>query len=177
MSGNLFLVIDSGAGAQMLVDGAAERLGGTPGIVFPRRIITSSSDTPTEVYQRVTPAQFEDLRRRGALSLVWGSGGRNFALPASIDADLAAGCAVVAAAGFGALGGACTRYRGVMAILTPETDETTLRAALACCGDVARLNSPRPAAAIDELVDILRAARPHLLPRRPALPELRQPLA
>lgn len=169
--GILYLVMGPiGSGKQAVLAAARRRLGHDPRFVFPRRIITSSVNTAAEVHQAVTPAQFDDLRRSGSFALVWGSGGRNLALPSSIDRDIAAGCAVVAAATAVALAAAVAKYPRVgVGLVADGSDDADDYAAgiLYACEEVVRLPGDSAEAAAAELVRRLKAAVP--LPR-PAVP-------
>jgi len=115
--GCLFLVSGaSGAGKDAVIDGARHRLAGETGVVFPLRTIARPDGFGDEVHVAVTPAQFDRLRRRGAFALYWGARGLNYAIPASIDQDIARGCAVVVNAPPCVLPEARARYGEVVVV-------------------------------------------------------------
>ncbi|HIJ61594.1 MAG TPA: phosphonate metabolism protein/1,5-bisphosphokinase (PRPP-forming) PhnN [Rhodospirillaceae bacterium] len=109
--GRLILVSGpSGAGKDAIIDGARRRLAGDAGMVFPLRTITRPEGFGGEIHVAVTPAQFDRLRRLGAFALCWGARGLNFAIPASIDAELASAATVVVNVSPAVLGEARERY-------------------------------------------------------------------
>ncbi len=111
--GVLFLVCGpSGAGKDAIIKGAKRRLAGDPRYVFPLRIITRPEGFGGELHIAVTPAQFDRLRRRGDFALFWGSMGHNYAVPVSIEGELAAGRAVVVNVSAQVCGEARARYPG-----------------------------------------------------------------
>lgn len=150
-AGVLVLVIGpSGAGKAALIEEVRRRRGGDERLVFPRRVISGPPDGDgPELHQTVTPAQFAELARNGVFGLVWGSGGRNYALPATIAVALQQGRSVLAAAAPGALAGAVQRYRRVVAALygTGAADERAMSRALQRCADVIRLDDDPDSAA------------------------------
>ncbi len=166
-TGILFLLIDSGHGECDLVDMVRRGLNRDSRFSFPRRAITGDAPAASaELHQSVTPAQFQDLRRTGAFSLIWGSGRRNFALPSSVDADLAAGRVVLAAAAPSAVAAACARWPQVVAVLTAEGEAEVPDILLGGCEEIVRLRAARPSAAAAELAGWLRDAVPTVLPQR-----------
>lgn len=115
--GTLFLVIGpSGAGKDSVINGARRRFAQDGRFSFPRRIITRPAGAGGEVYQAVTPAQFDMLRREGAFFLYWGSHGINYALPISIEEDLQAGRSVVVNVSRAAIPEAHRRVRKVVVV-------------------------------------------------------------
>ena len=95
--GHLVLVVGpSGAGKDSLIDSARRRLAGDEGYVFPRRIITRTSDPASEAHESVEDAEFDSLKDGGAFFLHWGAHSLRYALPASIAGHLAAGATVIA---------------------------------------------------------------------------------
>lgn len=159
-SGVLVLVIGEDHVTAQAVSQAARRSRGGERVVFPRRVVSGPPLALGEVHQTVTPAQFEELRRNGTFGLVWGGGGRNFALPASISRDLRHGCAVVAAASPAAIRSALHDYPRVAVALAGSADDMATRRMLAGCEDVARIGDDpqqaagRLAAFVDELVGV-----------------------
>jgi len=115
--GCLFLVAGaSGVGKDAIIDGARHRLAAERGVVFPLRTIARPDGFGGEIHVAVTPAQFDRLRRRGAFALYWGARGLNYAIPASIDQDIARGCVVVVNAPLCVLPEARARYGEVVVV-------------------------------------------------------------
>ena len=86
----------SGAGKDTLINYARERLSSRQQFVFVRRIITRDADAKSEDHDSLDTAQFSAAERSGAFALVWEAHGLRYALPKSVDADLAAGRVVIA---------------------------------------------------------------------------------
>lgn len=115
--GTLFLVTGcSGAGKSTIIEGARRRLAREGQVVFPMRTINRPGGSNGELHVAVTPAQFDRLRRLGAFSLCWGAKGVNYALPSSIDCDLACGRKVVVNIAPSALQEARARYPGAVVV-------------------------------------------------------------
>lgn len=131
--GTLFLVSGPhGAGKNAVIEGARHRLAGDDRFVFPLRTISRPGGVGGEIHVAVTPAQFDRLRRRGSFSLCWGAGGLNYAIPTTIDSDLAKGRAVVVNMASGALDLARARYPGALVVWVTASPETCRRRLLAC---------------------------------------------
>lgn len=127
-TGKLFLVSGpSGAGKDAIIDGARRRLAGRSKAVFPLRTITRPEGFGGEIHVAVTPAQFDRLRRRGAFALCWGARGLNYAIPASIDADLAASATVVVNVAPAVLAEARARYPLATVVWVTASPETCRR--------------------------------------------------
>lgn len=194
-TGTLFLVVGPrGAGKDSVVEGARRSLSHDPRFSFPRRIITTAQSSGNEVHQTMTPAQFDELRRTGAFSFCWGSRGKNFAIPASIDEELAAGRSVVVNVSSQVIGQACRRFPRIVVVeitapreLRAERlagqqrpaivndDEESFLSALDQCDDVIVIhNDGRIEAAVDRLVGVLIEGAPLRPVRRPA-GEMRPP--
>ena len=93
--GTLVLVVGpSGAGKDMLIQGARERLRNDPRFVFPERIITRLPDHH-EPHRSVSEADFDALEADGALLLSWGAHGNRYGVPQEIMSTLEAGRVVV----------------------------------------------------------------------------------
>jgi len=115
--GVLFLVSGpSGAGKDAVIDAARRRLASKGRFVFPLRTITRPEGFGGEIHVAMTPAQFDRLRRGGAFALCWGKRGLNYAVPAAIDADLAAGRHVVVNVAASAIAEARARYPEVVVV-------------------------------------------------------------
>lgn len=93
--GRLVLVVGpSGAGKDTLIARAAVACSSDPGIVFPRRIVTREPSIH-ETNHTVSETEFVAARARGDYALDWQAHGLSYALPRTIDHDLAAGRTVV----------------------------------------------------------------------------------
>ncbi|MEK9971163.1 MAG: phosphonate metabolism protein/1,5-bisphosphokinase (PRPP-forming) PhnN [Ferrovibrio sp.] len=94
--GRLVLVTGpSGVGKDSLLDGARAALAGRGDVIFPRRIVTRAAGLGGEDYIPVSEAEFAAMAARGDFALHWPAHGLHYGIPASIDADLAAGRQVV----------------------------------------------------------------------------------
>ncbi|TWS95142.1 phosphonate metabolism protein/1,5-bisphosphokinase (PRPP-forming) PhnN [Reyranella sp. CPCC 100927] len=93
----LVLVVGpSGAGKDSVIRGAQQALAGRTDIVFPRRVITRPADTTGgEDHEPCEPAAFERRAAAGDFTLHWHANGLRYGVPATIEADLTAGRAVV----------------------------------------------------------------------------------
>jgi phosphonate metabolism protein PhnN/1,5-bisphosphokinase (PRPP-forming) len=95
--GTLVLVVGpSGVGKDSIIAGAAQRLGGDPRYLFPRRLITRPETAGGEPHIALSPAAFAARRDAGGLLLQWRAHGLDYGLPVSLEAELAAGRCVVA---------------------------------------------------------------------------------
>jgi ribose 1,5-bisphosphokinase len=95
-TGRLVLVTGpSGVGKDSLLDGARAALAGRQDYVFPRRYVTRAAGLGGEDYISVSEADFAAMAARGDFALHWPAHGLHYGIPASIDADLAAGRQVV----------------------------------------------------------------------------------
>lgn len=126
--GVLFLVCGpSGAGKDALIELARRRLVNDGRFLFPLRSISRSEGFGDELHVAVTPAQFDRLRRQGAFALYWGAGGLNYAIPASVDLDLAAGRSVVVNGSPAILAEARSRYPNLAVIWVAANAELRRR--------------------------------------------------
>ena len=98
IGGGVFVAVagPSGVGKDTIINYARARLAGRPQFVFVRRIITRQPDAALEDHDTLSAPDFAAAHRRGRFALVWQAHGLDYALPASIDADIAAGRIVVA---------------------------------------------------------------------------------
>lgn len=130
--GKLILVSGpSGAGKDAVIDGAHRRLAGDPDTVFPLRTISRPEGFGGEIHVAVTPAQFDRLRRRGAFAFCWGAGGLNYAVPASIESDLAAGRTVIVNVASAVFAEARARYPGSLIVWVTAPPELRRKRLLA----------------------------------------------
>ena len=93
--GTLFLVVAPEGMTGSLLEQARSSFARESRVVIPRRVMTRAPDGGAELYQAVTPAQFDRMRRNGAFVLCWSGEGVNYGIPATLVEDLSAGKAVV----------------------------------------------------------------------------------
>jgi ribose 1,5-bisphosphokinase len=98
IGGGVFIAVagPSGVGKDTIINYARQKLGGWSSFVFVRRIITRAADNRSEDHDTLSPREFAAARKTGRFALVWQAHGLDYALPASVDADIAAGRIVVA---------------------------------------------------------------------------------
>lgn len=116
--GRLVLVVGpSGVGKDSVIDGARAALAGRADIVFPRRVITRAAGLGGEEYVAVSPQAFTAMQARGDFALAWPAHDLQYGIPASIDADLAAGRQVVINVSRAVVDAARARYPGLLVVL------------------------------------------------------------
>jgi ribose 1,5-bisphosphokinase len=98
IGGGVFVAVagPSGVGKDTIINYARDKLAGQPQFVFVRRIITRTADIQSEDHDTLPEAEFASALKAGKFSLVWQAHGLNYALPRSVDADIAAGKIVIA---------------------------------------------------------------------------------
>ena len=98
IGGGAFVAVagPSGVGKDTIINYAREKLAGDRRFVFVRRIITRTADTASEDHDTMGLDEFTAAAASGAFSLVWQAHGLSYALPRSVDADIAAGRIVIA---------------------------------------------------------------------------------
>jgi ribose 1,5-bisphosphokinase len=101
----------SGAGKDTLMQGARAALAEDARFVFARRLITRPAEAGGEPHMPVTADAFASLRESGGLALWWQAHGLLYGIPASIEAEIAAGRVVVANLSRGVLAEAAARHR------------------------------------------------------------------
>src|SRR5690606_17778652 len=95
--GSLVLVVGpSGVGKDTLIDGARRALDGDARFSFVRRLVTAPSAGAGDEHDEIEADLFHQLEAAGRLALCWDAHGRRYALPLSVDTDLALGRIVVA---------------------------------------------------------------------------------
>lgn len=120
----------SGAGKDTLIGEARRAFAGDARYVFPRRIVTRAASA-WEEHDTVSPEVFEAARAAGRYLADWRAHGLCYALPGSIEADLAAGRIAVCNVSrgvIGALRASCSRVRVVLVEAEPEVLEARLAA-------------------------------------------------
>ncbi|MEM6890194.1 MAG: phosphonate metabolism protein/1,5-bisphosphokinase (PRPP-forming) PhnN [Pseudomonadota bacterium] len=94
MTGRFIAVVGpSGVGKDTVMEALAASM---PSLTIARRTITRPSDVGGETFNSVSPAEFAALKSDGAFALDWAAHGLQYAIPASIDADLKRGGDVLA---------------------------------------------------------------------------------
>jgi ribose 1,5-bisphosphokinase len=132
--GRLVLVTGpSGVGKDSLLDGARAALAGRDDIVFPRRVITRAAGLGGEDYVAVSEADFAAKAASGDFALHWPAHGLHYGIPASIDADLAAGRQVVVNVSRAVIDAARARYPSLL-VLAINASPDVLRARLQARG-------------------------------------------
>jgi ribose 1,5-bisphosphokinase len=131
--GQFFLVVGpSGAGKDTLLRHAQEALGHDPDIVFVRRIVTRPSSA-AEDHHSLSPEDFWAAARQGAFALSWSAYGLNYAIPLSVESDMAAGRRVVCNVSRTVVPDARSRYPRAVVVLVTAPEEV-LRARLLARG-------------------------------------------
>jgi ribose 1,5-bisphosphokinase len=137
--GQLFLVDGpSGAGKDTLLRHAQKTLQHDPDIVFVRRIVTRPSSA-AEDHHSLSPKDFWAAARQGAFALSWNAYGLSYAIPLSVESDMAAGRHVVCNISRSVIPDARARYpRAVVVLVTAPED--VLRARLIARGRASDLD-------------------------------------
>lgn len=95
--GSLVLVVGpSGVGKDTLISGARHALENDKRFVFVRRLVTRPSDAEIEDHDSLDRETFRDMEEAGRFALSWDAHNLRYALPLSVDTDLALGKTVVA---------------------------------------------------------------------------------
>jgi ribose 1,5-bisphosphokinase len=115
----------SGAGKDTLIALASAQCAGDARIVFPRRVITRTSSIAEE-HDTVSPAQFDAAKQEGAYAFSWDAHGLKYALPASVDADIAVGRTVLCNVSRAVVGTLRARYAKVVVVLVTAPKEVLL---------------------------------------------------
>jgi ribose 1,5-bisphosphokinase len=96
MRGVLILIVGpSGVGKDSLIAGARDALRQDPRFAFPARYVTRPADAGGEDHIAISQTEYAKALTDGVFSLAWAAHGHQYALPASIEADLARGLSVV----------------------------------------------------------------------------------
>ncbi|MEQ8194261.1 MAG: phosphonate metabolism protein/1,5-bisphosphokinase (PRPP-forming) PhnN [Rhodospirillales bacterium] len=94
-TGTLYLVVGpSGAGKDSLIRAARSKLDGNPDYAFPARAITRPPQ-PGEGHRHISGPAFEAEEAAGAFALTWRAHGFAYGITRDVEADLAAGRAVI----------------------------------------------------------------------------------
>jgi ribose 1,5-bisphosphokinase len=121
--GPLFLVVGpSGAGKDTLLRHAQEALRHDPDIVFVRRVVTRPSSA-AEDHHSLSPEDFGVAERQGAFALTWNAHGLSYAIPLSVETDMAAGRRVVCNVSRVVVAEARARYQRAIVVLVTAPEE------------------------------------------------------
>jgi ribose 1,5-bisphosphokinase len=130
-AGRLVAVVGpSGAGKDTLLAGARAL---RPALVVARRVITRPEEAGGEPFEGVSLVEFEARKSRGAFALHWVAHGLSYGIPASINAEMAAGRIVL----FNGSRGVLPRARMLfpdLAVIVVTADRATLQTRLAARG-------------------------------------------
>jgi ribose 1,5-bisphosphokinase len=125
--GALVLVVGpSGVGKDTLIAGARQALDADKRFVFVRRIVTRQADAALEDHDSLDLETFQSLEAADRFALSWEAHGLRYALPLSVDTDIALGKVVVANVSRHMLGRAHEKYPNCRVLLI--TAEISLRA-------------------------------------------------
>jgi thymidine phosphorylase/ribose 1,5-bisphosphokinase len=95
--GSLVLVVGpSGVGKDTLISGARHALGNDKRFVFVRRLVTRPTAVEVEDHDSLDAETFQQMDEAGRFALSWDAHNLRYALPLSVDTDLALGKTVVA---------------------------------------------------------------------------------
>lgn len=121
--GRLVLIVGpSGAGKDALIDAARRACRDQPDIVFPRRIITRAA-SDAEDHDTIAPEAFDRAAADGAFALWWVAHGLKYAIPLSVESDIAAGHSVVCNVSRALVAQARERYANVAVVLVTAPPE------------------------------------------------------
>jgi ribose 1,5-bisphosphokinase len=131
--GPFFLVVGpSGAGKDTLLRHAQKALQHDPEVVFVRRIVTRPASV-AEDHHSLSPRDFRAAARQGAFALSWSAHGLSYAIPLSVETDIAAGRRAVCNVSRSVVADARARYRRAVVVLVTAPEEV-LRARLMARG-------------------------------------------
>lgn len=111
----------SGVGKDSLLSYARERLGDD--LVVVRRIVTRAAEESSEDHDSLTAADFVEAVAAERFSLHWQAHGLRYALPGSVDQDLAAGRLVVANLSRTVLSTAAERFDRIVVVAVTARPE------------------------------------------------------
>lgn len=106
----VLVVGPSGVGKDTLIGGARKALDGDKRFSFVRRLVTRPVDADLEDHLSLDPAEFARAAQAGRFALTWQAHGLDYALPISVETDLALGRVVVANLSRHAVPQAIARY-------------------------------------------------------------------
>ena len=125
--GALVLIVGpSGVGKDTLIDGARQALANDHRFSFVRRVVTRPPHPGSEDHDSMEPAKFRQMEAAGRFALCWDAHELRYALPLSVDTDLALGRVVVANVSRHVILEAREKYPGAAVVMI--TAELSLRA-------------------------------------------------
>ena len=125
--GSLVLVVGpSGVGKDTLISGARQALENDKRFVFVRRIVTRPTAAEVEDHDSLDAETFRQMDEAGRFALSWDAHSLRYALPISVDTDLALGKTVVANVSRHMIPEACAKYPSCAVLLI--TAEISCRA-------------------------------------------------
>jgi ribose 1,5-bisphosphokinase len=125
--GALVLVVGpSGVGKDTLIEGARRALDNDKRFVFVRRVVTASARPEAEDHDSMDADGFAQQEAAGRFALCWDAHDLRYALPLSVDTDLALGKTVVANVSRHVVAEARAKYPACAVVLI--TAEISLRA-------------------------------------------------
>ena len=121
----LFVAIvgPSGAGKDALIRGLADRLGEGDGVFYARRIVTRCADA-FEDHDTLAEEAFAAAHAEGRFALAWSAHGFHYGVPREIEAQLAAGGAVVCNVSRAMVAEVRRLYRPSLIVLVSARPET-----------------------------------------------------
>lgn len=122
----MLVVGPSGVGKDTLITGARQALDADKRFSFVRRLVTRPTDIDLEDHLSIEPEDFARALAEERLALAWEAHGLNYALPISVDTDLALGRIVVANVSRHVVARAMSKYPGCRVVMI--TAEISLRA-------------------------------------------------
>ena len=129
MRGTFVAVVGpSGAGKDTLMRAV---LAGRPDLVLARRVIARAGAARGEAFDAVDEATFERRRARGCFALDWRAHGLRYAIPAEVEASLAAGRHVLANCSRATVEAARRRFAPFALVWVTASRETRARRLIA----------------------------------------------
>lgn len=125
--GSLVLVVGpSGVGKDTLIGGARQALENDKRFSFVRRLVTAAAAPEAEDHDSLDAPTFARMESAGRFALCWDAHNLRYALPLSVDTDIALGRVVVANISRHVVGEARSKYPACSVVLV--TAEISLRA-------------------------------------------------
>ncbi|WP_299044126.1 phosphonate metabolism protein/1,5-bisphosphokinase (PRPP-forming) PhnN [uncultured Tateyamaria sp.] len=146
MTGRLIAVVGpSGVGKDTVMEAMAAA---EPRLALVRRVITRPATSGGEVFDAVTPSEFETLHRNGAFALSWSAHGLSYGVPKAVHTSLDAGQDMLANLSRKVLSLAQARFPG-MAVISLTADADILAGRLTARGRETRADIARRLARAD----------------------------
>lgn len=116
--GTLVLVVGpSGVGKDTMIKGARQALSNDNRFVFVQRVVTRETDSDGDEHTSMAPADFVKAEMTGRFCLTWDAHNLRYALPISVETDLALGKVVVASVARHAVAAAHHQYPACAVVL------------------------------------------------------------